>query len=274
MRIARLSPPDPMPDTGVQTGLRSGLYTGLVNHARFLPRPHSMRYKVFMLLLDLDEVEALDRRLTLFGAERPALLGFSAKDHLDGADTPLKAQVEAMLHAANLPTGGAIQLLAMPRLFGRVFNPLSVFFCHGPDGQLSAILYEVRNTFGERHCYLIPASEVRGPVHQSIDKAFYVSPFMDMDLNYAFRIIPPGDAVSVAIDVSGPAGRILKAAFSGRRSEITDASLFRAWLRHPMMTLGVLLPIHWEALKIWLKGEKLRHRPPAPVRQVTVGTGL
>lgn len=247
----------------------SGLYPGIVTHTRLRPRARRLRYRIFMLLLDLDELPALDRALKLFGHDRLRLTSFSPADHLDGAAVSLKSQVEGELQAAGLPTGGPVRLLCMPRILGGVFNPLSVYFCHGPDGTLSAMLYEVRNTFGERHSYLIPA---RGPgvIEQAADKVFYVSPFMDMDLAYAFRIQPPGERVAVTVDVHDAEGLLLAATFAGDRVELSDAAIWRAWLSHPLMTLGVMSAIHWEALKIWLKGEKLRSRPPAPSHPVTV----
>ena len=247
----------------------SGLYPGVVTHTRFKPRGHKLRYRIFMLLLDLDELRTLDRSLKLFGLDRFRLTGFSERDHLDGSATPLKAQVETLLAEADLPHGGPIRMLCMPRILGGAFNPLTVYFCHRPDGALSAVLYEVNNTFGEKHSYLIPA-DGRPLIEQGTDKGFYVSPFMDMDLAYGFRIVPPAERVSVAVDVSDAEGRLLAAAFSGVRVELTDTALWRAWLTHPLMTLGVMSAIHWEALKIWFKGEKLRPRPKPPSRPVTV----
>ena len=251
----------------------SGLYPGVVTHARLRPRAHRLRYRIFMLLLDLDELPGLDKTLKLFGVDRLRLTGFSESDHLDGSHETLKSQVESHLAKAGIVAGGPIRLLCMPRILGGVFNPLSVYFCHRPDGALRAVLYEVNNTFGETHSYLIPVDrhEPAGvALRHGVDKAFYVSPFMDMDLNYAFHITPPGDRVSVAIDVRDAEGRVLAAAFAGERQPLTDANLWKAWLGHPWMTLGVMAAIHWEALKIWLKGEKIRPRPKAPVRAVTV----
>lgn len=247
----------------------SGLYRGVVSHTRLKPRRHVLSYRIFMLLLDLDEVPELDRRLKLFSLRRFNLTGFDPARHGDGSATPLKAQVEAQLAAAGIAHGGAIRLLAMPRILGLGFNPLSVFFCHREDGALSAILYEVNNTFGERHSYLIPADDAP-VVKQACDKGFYVSPFMDMDLTYAFRVRPPGEAVQVLVDVDDAEGRVLGTGFVAERRALTDGNLFRAWLTHPWMTLGVVAAIHWEALFIWLKGEKVRERPPKPAWAVTV----
>ncbi|HET6970048.1 MAG TPA: DUF1365 family protein, partial [Phenylobacterium sp.] len=139
--------------------LRSGLYPGVVTHARTRPRRHALRYRIFMLLLDLDELEAADRALRLFSLGRFNLVGFDPRRHGDGSATPLKTQVERQLAAAGIAHGGPVRILAMPRILGTGFNPLTVYYCHRPDGALSAILYEVNNTFGERHSYLIPAPE-------------------------------------------------------------------------------------------------------------------
>ena len=250
----------------------SGLYTGLVSHRRVKPREHRLAYKVFMLLIDLDELPGL--KLKTLGIGRFNLFGFDPdrfgpNPPEGGSGRPLKAQVEATLAEAGLAHGGSIRMLAMPQILGRAFNPLTVYFCHKADGALSAILYEVNNTFGERHSYLIPAPNA-ALVRQTCAKAFYVSPFMDMDLSYAFRILRPEERVLVAIDVDDAEGRLLTASFAGERRELTDGNLLRAWLTHPWMSLGVVAAIHWEALFIWLKGEKVRVRPPKPARAVTV----
>ncbi|WP_309645760.1 DUF1365 family protein, partial [Phenylobacterium sp.] len=223
------------------TGFASGLYPGVVTHTRLKPRVHRLRYRIFMLLLDLDEVDALDGTLKLFAHNRFALTGFHEADHLDGSGVSLKSQVEAHLAKAGIAHGGPVRMLAMPRILGGVFNPLTVYFCHRTDGTLSAILHQVTNTFGERHSYLIEAD---GRPEQGCDKGFYVSPFMDMDLAYAFRIVPPGERVRIAVDVHDAEGLVLATAFGGQRVELTDRALFHAWRTHPWMTLGVMAAIH------------------------------
>jgi uncharacterized protein len=248
--------------------LASGLYVGRVSHTRVKPRKHALAYRVFMLLVDLDELPALARLKTL-GVGRFNLFGFDPRRFGDGSGTSLKAQVEATLAAAGIAHGGPVRMLAMPQILGRAFNPLTVYFCHGADRALSAILYEVNNTFGERHSYLIPAPNA-ALVKQACAKQFYVSPFMDMDLSYAFRILRPEERVLVAVDTSDADGLVLAASFSGERRPLSDGQLLKAWLTHPWMTLGVVAAIHVEALKIWLKGEKVRVRPPAPAQAVTV----
>jgi DUF1365 family protein len=253
--------------TGIGAELASGLYTGLVSHTRVKPRQHKLAYRVFMLLIDLDELP--DLKLKTLGVGRFNLFGFDPKRFGDSSGRPLKAQIEATLAEAGIPHGGPIRLLAMPQILGNAFNPITVYFCHAPNRTLSAILYEVNNTFGERHSYLIPAPNA-ALIKQGCAKQFYVSPFMDMDLTYAFRILRPEERVLVAVDTSDAEGLILAASFSGERRPLTDGALIKAWLTHPWMTLGTIAAIHFEALKIWLKGEKVRVRPPKPERSVTV----
>ena len=252
--------------------LASALYRGAVTHHRLRPREHRLAYRVWSMLIDLDELAELDRRLRFFSVDRFNLFSFHARDRGDGTGRDLKGQVEAAMRRAGLtPDGGAIRLFTMPRLLGWAFNPLSIFFCHRRDGRLAAILWEVDNTFGERHGYLIPVEEtVDGEIRQSCDKAFYVSPFMDMDQTYAFRVKPPAELFSLVIDVHDADGRILAARHHARRDELTDRALLRLFLTVPFQTLKVVGGIHWEALRLWLKGVRLRLRPPPPAAPISI----
>jgi len=251
----------------------SAIYIGQVGHSRTRPAKHSLNYGVFMLLLDLDELPALAKALRWFSLGRFNLASFNAEDHGHGSDLPLRAEVEQRLQEAGLSIqGGPIRLLCLPRILGYVFNPISVYFCHRPDGALHAILYEVSSTFGERHSYLIPAvAGVDGDIRQSVEKRLHVSPFMEMNLRYAFRVSPPQARVRIAIEVSDSGGTILNASFVGARRDLTDAQLLRAWATHPLLTLKVIAAIHWEAVKILLKGVRLRAGTPAPGYPVTLG---
>ena len=241
--------------------MRSALYAGVVTHLRRRPRRHNLRYRVMQGLFDLDELPALDRKLRLFGHNRAAPISFHDKDHGDGSGE-LRPWVEAQLRAAGLDGDwGALRLLCMPRMLGYVFNPLSVYFCHEPGGRLAAILYEVNNTFGQRHAYVLPADEASGTIRQGCDKAFYVSPFMPMDLRYDFRIVPPGARVGVEVAARDADGPLLDARFLGARRSLTDLALLRALIAYPAMTLNVVLAIHWEAVRLWLKGLRLAPRP-------------
>ncbi len=254
------------------SGLASALYAGIVTHHRVRPKVHSLRYSVFSLLLDLDEIAPLARRLKLFSRNRFNAFSLRDADYGDGSGTPLKAQVEALLVAAGVPVdGGPIRLLTMPRILGYAFNPLNVFFCHRSDGTLSAILYEVNNTFGQRHSYLIPVTDPSAtPIRQETQKRFYVSPFLDMGLTYAFTVVPPGEKVGLSIAARDAEGLVITATLTGRRQPLTDRTLARAFVAFPLLTLKVILGIHWEALFIFLKGIRLRDRPPLPDQPVTV----
>lgn len=245
----------------------SALYTGTVMHRRFKPKQHRLSYRVFWALFDLDELPALTKKLRLFSLERFNLFGFYNADHGDGSATPLRTQVEAYLRQANIDLdGGSIRLLCMPRILGFTFNPISVYYCYHRDGHLAALLYEVHNTFGERHSYLIPvengAADER--LEQRCLKAFYVSPFMDMDISYTFRVQPPSERIALVIDGADAKGRVITASLAGKRHALTDGALFAAFAAFPLLTVKVVAAIHWEALKLWIKGMRLRTRPPAP----------
>jgi DUF1365 family protein len=232
----------------------SALYTGCVAHNR--PGKHRLRYSVFMLALDLDELPALDRRLRLFTHNRAGIMALFDRDHGAREDAPIKPQIEAKLREAGIGwDGGRIVLLSMPRLLNYVFNPLSVYFCTRRDGSLAALVHEVSNTFGERHFYVLPPRTApNGQIAQACEKEFLVSPFLEMGLRYEFRVTPPGDRAVVAMVVRRGDDVALMASFAGDRRELTDANLLRAWLGNPLMTLAVIAGIHWEALKMWVKG--------------------
>jgi DUF1365 family protein len=248
----------------------SGLYRGVVAHARLRPREHRLRYRIFMTLFDLDELPRLDRRLRLFAHNRAGLLAFHDKDHLQGTGD-LAGEVRGLLDKAGLDAGGAIRVLCMPRVLGFVFNPISVYFCHRANGGLEAMLYEVNNTFGQRHAYLIPVAAHDGSViRQSCDKAFHVSPFMDMAMRYHFTVAEPGPGVLVGIDGHDAEGPMIVASFRGARVELTDAAILSAFLAHPLLSVAVLAGIHWEAVKLLFKGLRLKPGGPAPSAPVTM----
>ena len=258
--------------SAAQPAQASGLYAGRVGHTRLRPKRHSLNYGVFMLLLDLGEAESLSRRLRWFSLDRFNLVSFHPRDHGDGSETPLRTQVARHLQAAGLEVDlGPVRLLCLPRVLGYVFNPISLYFCHAVDGGLIAILYEVTSTFKERHTYLIPVAGDVGDIRQSAAKRLHVSPFMEMALTYDFRILAPAERVRVVVDTFDAEGLLLAASFTGRRSELSDANLLAACLRHPLLTLKVVLAIHWEAVRLVAKGLRLRAGPSAPDDPVSVG---
>lgn len=252
------------------TDSRSGLYAGSVFHRRFRPRGHYLKHSLFQLLLDLDELPELDRRLALFSLERFNLFSFRPTDH-GGGSADLRGWVEAELGKTGVDiSGGAIRMLSIPRILGHAFNPISVYFCHARSGALAALIYQVNNTFGERHSYLIAVDDPSAPVvRQVCEKRFHVSPFMDLDMTYHFAVQPPGETVTVRVDASDAEGPKIATAFSGQRRELTDGALLRAFLGQPLMTLKVVIGIGWGALRLWTKGIAYRPRPAPPVAATT-----
>jgi DUF1365 family protein len=161
----------------------------------------------------------------------------------------------------------------MPRILGYVFNPISIYFSYRRDGSPNAILYEVNNTFGQRHSYLIAVGPGAGrTISQNAPKRLYVSPFNDMDMSYDFKVQPPAATVTVGVDVHDPKGLIITTCLSGKRLELSDKAIAAAFARHPLLTFKVIAGIHWEALRLWLKGMKITLRPPGPDRPVTIGS--
>ena len=235
--------------------LASALYIGSVFHRRLTPRPHSFRYRLYWLLIDLEELPRLAGSMKLFGHNRRALFSLRDRDHGDGSTTPLRAQAEALLTRAGIDIkGGAIRLFCMPRTLGYDFNPLSIYFCHRGDGVLAAIIYEVHNTFGERQSYVLPAAGA-SEIGQACAKAFFVSPFLPMGMRYIFRVAqPPGQRLTVAIRASGPDGVVLRAALAAERRELTDAALLKIGFAMPAIGLKTMVAIHWEAARLWMKG--------------------
>lgn len=248
----------------------SALYVGSVLHRRLRPRKHDLRYRVFWLLLDVDSLKDIAARSLLLSFNRFNLFSIHEKDYGDRSGRPLRPQVEAAMREAGIePDGGRILLLTMPRVLGYGFNPLSVYFCHRRDGELAAILYEVSNTFGQRHSYMLPVETSGAVVRQSVGKRFYVSPFMDMDLSYAFRVRRPDDRIAVSIRCDDWEGAVLLASLMGTRKPLNNATLLSAFVTHPLLTLKVVTGIHWEALFLWAKGIGLRKRPPPPEQPLT-----
>jgi uncharacterized protein len=251
---------------------RSALFAGHVVHQRTRPKRHRLRYRVFYLALDLEEALAVGAALRFFSINRFNLFSFHERDHGDGSSLPLLEQIRAKLRAAELDANGAIVLMTMPRMLGYAFNPLSLYFCYRKDGALAAIIYEVNNTFGQRHSYLIPATpDENGLVRQESAKSLYVSPFLDTDITYAFVAAPPKERVAISITARDAERPILFTRLSADRIPLADPTLLRALFAYPFLTLKVVAAIHWEALRLWLKGVGLIHRPEQANGQTTIG---
>ena len=246
------------------------LYFGDVAHRRVKPVGHRLKYRVFSLLLDLDRLDALDRSLRFFSRNRFNLYSFHDRDYGHGRPGDLAAHIRATLTAAGIAADGRIRLLCYPRILGYAFNPLAVYYCENAAGDLAATIYEVRNTFGGRHSYLIPVEGGGAVVRQDADKVFHVSPFMEMATRYEFRLTRPGARILVAIRQSDAEGPVLYATFAGRRRRLDDRTLLKAFVSHPLMTLKVIAAIHFEALRLFFKGLRLRAGAPDPAAPVSV----
>jgi hypothetical protein len=248
----------------------SAIYLGQVMHHRIKPVRHRFVYRVFSLLLDLDRLAELDRDLRVFSVNRANLVSFFERDHGARDGSPLRPWVDARLREHGLEAAARVCLLCFPRLLGYVFNPLSVYYCFGRSGGLDAIIYEVKNRCGEQHAYVLPvacAAEPGRPVRHGCAKRFYVSPLIEMAARYRFKLAPPGERLTLVIQEEVAQSTSMVATLTGRRRPLTDRQLLRAVLRLPLMTLKVVVAIHYEALRLWLKGA-----PPQPRAGAHQGT--
>ncbi|MEO8318261.1 MAG: DUF1365 domain-containing protein [Bradyrhizobium sp.] len=248
------------------------LYVGDVMHARLKPMGHRFSYRVMSLLIDLDRLEEADRQSLLFGVNRAALYSFSEADHGPRDGSSLRAYVQRCAAERGIDlTDGRVLLLCYPRLLGYTFNPLSVYFGYRANGELALMIYEVRNTFGDIHPYVLPVQPDQlsdAGVRQQQEKLLYVSPFIEMAMRYHFRVLPPDRQVKLRILETDGDGPLLAATFNGYRRALNTAELLRAFCAMPLMTFKIMAAIHWEAMRLWLKGARL-----VPRQKATVDTG-
>ena len=237
--------------------INSAIYNGHVIHKRFKPKVHHFKYKVFSLLLDLSELEKLDKKVNFFSFNKFNLISFHEKDHGERDGSSLKLWVQKNLEKNNIQnTDIKIKILCYPRIFGFVFNPLSVFYVYNLEGQLISILYEVKNTFGEQHTYIFKVLKDSNLIQNNCSKKFHVSPFIEMNCNYFFRLLKPGNKISVIIDQYDSENKVLYASQDGIRSDFNTKQLIKSYLKHPIMTFKIILAIHYEAFRLWAKGIK------------------
>ena len=236
--------------------INSAIYNGQVIHKRFKPKVHYFKYKVFSLLIDLSELEILEKKVNFFSYNKFNLISFYDKDHGDRDGSSLISWVKKNLEKDNIQTNDIkIKILCYPRIFGFVFNPLSVFYVYNLENQLISILYEVKNTFGEQHTYIFKTSDSKTIIN-NCSKKFHVSPFIEMECHYYFRVLKPTDKISIIIDQSDKEGKLLYASQDGKRKELNNKNLIISYIFHPLMTFKVIAAIHYEAFKLWLKGIK------------------
>ena len=237
--------------------INSAIYNGKVIHKRFKPKVHYFKYKVFSLLIDLSELEILDKKVNFFSYNKFNLISFYEKDHGDRDGSSLTSWVKKNLEKYNIQAKDIkIKILCYPRIFGFVFNPLSVFYIYNLEDQLISILYEVKNTFGEQHTYIFKVTKDANLVQNNCSKKFHVSPFIEMNCNYFFRLLKPGNKISVIIDQYDNEDQILYASQDGTRSDFNTQHLIKSYLKHPIMTFKIILAIHYEAFRLWAKGIK------------------
>jgi len=246
--------------------VRSAIYTGTLIHARRTPAEHVFRYPVCFYAIDLDEIPELDRRLRLFGYNRPGLVTLRDSDHLGDPQQPLARNIRQHLEERGIPASDArITMLTNLRVAGYVFNPVTFFYVHGPDGDLRCVLAEVSNTFGERLPYLLGDEQRIAPLADEHafrhDKRMHVSPFFPLDQDYVFRMGELGDTLTIRMDVLQDGERPFWAQLTGTRRDMTDRQLTRALARYPLMPLQVISLIHVEALRLWRKRVPLHRKP-------------
>jgi len=244
------------------------LYCGHVMHQRMKPFGHRFRYSVYSLMVDLDRLDDAGKMSPVFSVNRRNLVSFHEADHTGHDGLSLRAYADRLLDDAGLGQRAArILLVCYPRILGYVFNPLSVYYAYdGADG-LIGVIYEVRNTFGERHTYVCPVAPgdlSESGIRQSCTKLFHVSPFIGMEMDYHFRMLPPGNEIRWRILETDSEGPLLAATFSGAQMPLTSRALARLTARIPFLTFKIVAGIHWEALKLWIKGAKYISRPAPP----------
>lgn len=252
--------------------MSAALYSMRVMHARHVAPLYRFVYRVFYLYVDIDRLDDIARSLRLFSVGRFNLLGFYNRDHGPHTDQPLRGWVVDQLARKGIELdGGRIQILCLPRILGYVFNPISLYYCHHADGVLRAVLVEVHNTFGEMHGYLIHDAGAPLDLSRTHDKAkrFHVSPFLDVCGDYRFTLDAPGDTTRVVIKEFDDGQPIMTAAMHGTARPLTDTAIISRVLAMPLATLKVTAAIHWQALKLWIRGAGYRPKPAPPHEELS-----
>jgi len=244
---------------------KSRLYVGTVYHRRVKPKVHQLQYRVFSLLIDLDELPSLHQRLWGFSWNAFNICSIYDKDFGFDSTKNLRGHVETHLQVAGIAERPAqVFLSCYPRLFGYAFNPLSLFYCLRQDGSVFAVVHEVHNTFGERHAYVLPVTDDAGKsgnihentmswIQQKAGKELFVSPFAHMDMRYQFRLNVPNQKQVLAIRLHDEEGLVLTASYSAKQRTLNGRTLVLQTLTMPFMCLKIIGGIHWEALLLWCK---------------------
>ena len=239
--------------------MNSCIYNGEVSHTRFKPVRHFLKYKTFSLFIDSDEINLLDKSISIFSHNKFNVFSFHDNDHGNRDGGCLKDWVLMNIKKFNIESKiTKIKILCYPRIFGYVFNPLSIFYCY-EDDKLKAIFYEVKNTFNEQHTYIFKIKDDQ-EIIQKCKKKFYVSPFMDMETYYNFKLLNPDEKLFVFIKQTDVKGTVLTASQTGDKKELNFKQLAINFFKYPLMTLKIIGSIHFEALLLWKKGAIYRKR--------------
>jgi DUF1365 family protein len=251
------------------------LYAGRVSHIRHTPFRHKFDYRIWMLSVDLDSMPQVAKASRLFGHNAPGLISIRDKDHGFRDGRPLRAYVEQALAARNLQAYGAtIRFVTMPRLLGYAFNPISFYFCYDATGALGAVLHQVKSTFGDQVGYLMPVHAGRNNIRQSAPKRMHVSPFFDMRGGYRFALTPPGEKLTVSILYGTADEKRMTATMTLAARTWSPASIWRLLLEMPLVPFKVIVAIHLQALKLWLRGAKFHAAPEQKHEAVISGESL
>lgn len=251
------------------------LYKGSLFHERRIAPKYQFRYRIFSVLADIDRLGAAAKTHRLFSHNRFNLVSLYDRDHGPKDGSALRPWIDQHLHKAGVDlAGGRVLLLCYPRILGYVFNPLSVWFCYHADGSLRAVLAEVRNTFNEWHGYLLheAGQPMEPPIRDKADKVFHVSPFLPKQGHYRFRILPPEARYGVTVNWHETAEANTPALIAVQTAERVgggDKGLLRLFSTVPLMTLKVIFAIHWQAIKIWLRGGRFHRKPKPPGTEIS-----
>lgn len=246
----------------------SCLYECTVMHRRLHPKRHEFVYRIFLFLIDLNEIPALTQNVPILSHNEPNLYSLHDKDYFQFHSRGLRANLETFLLTQNITTRPSrIRLLTLPRLLGYTFNPISIFFCFDEHGHPLTSVVQVGNTFGELKPYLVPLTTEGNAFHIRVPKNYYVSPFSPLDLAFDFHFQIPDERLHIAIDDYQGEEKILISTLTGRQIDLCTQELTRLSLAFPLVTLRIIFLIHWEALRLWLKGIPYHLKESSPNKQ-------
>ena len=254
--------------------MRSMIFEGFVEHIRVKPVFHRLRYPLYFYCIDLDELSEMDKKLPLFGYNRMWPVSIYDADYLDGGPGPIKDKVMHLLGQSGLASEvQRILLVTQPRYFMGIFNPVSFYYCFGKNGNLSCIVTEVNNTFGERHVYVLKDARDQGNVYPAVfttDKAFHVSPFNDVSGSYEMSFSEIGAGLDIHVDLLRDGEKVFGAQLSGRSRPMTTREQLSVILRHPLIPRLTMARIHWEAAKLFFLRKLSYHPKPSPMSIMTI----